>query len=140
MSALSALRDLRHSVGLKQQEFAALLGVPVETLRTWDSGRRPLPPHILHHAKNVVTEQPRNTELVSLDQLAHEFGIHQRTLRAAARTGRLTVQFLTRSAFGRPVRRTTRQAVAAFKERFYRQSYSRTAPKPQPPDGMYVPV
>ena len=34
---------------------------------------------------------PRDTELFSLDQLAHELGVHPRTLRAAARTGHLAV-------------------------------------------------
>jgi hypothetical protein len=41
----------------------------------------------------------------SIDQLAREFGIHERTLRAAARSGRLVVELSTRSAFGRPIRR-----------------------------------
>ena len=54
---MSELRDLRRAIGLKQEEFAALLGVPMETLRTWDSGRRPLPTQILERAKKVVAER-----------------------------------------------------------------------------------
>ena len=38
-------------------------------------------------------------------KLARELGIHERTLRSAARTGHLCVQFLSRSAFGRPIAR-----------------------------------
>jgi len=34
------LRALRRAVNLSQQEFAALLGVPINTFRMWDSGLR----------------------------------------------------------------------------------------------------
>ena len=33
-SAMNALRELRHTANLGQREFAALLSVPLETLRT----------------------------------------------------------------------------------------------------------
>ena len=39
-SAMTEIRELRRAAGLKQREFAALLSVPLQTLRTWDSGRR----------------------------------------------------------------------------------------------------
>lgn len=117
---MGELRDLRRAVDLKQEEFAALLPVPLETLRTWDSGRRSTPAHILQRARKVVADRPRDTELLSLDQLARELGVHQRTLRAAARTGRLDVQFSSRSVFGRPVRRATRVAGARFMDTHYR--------------------
>jgi DNA-binding transcriptional regulator YiaG len=116
---MGELRDLRRAVDLKQEEFAALLAVPLETLRPWDSGRRPPPAQILQRARKLVAERPRNTELLSLDRLARELGVHQRTLRAAARTGRLDVQFASRSVFGRPVRYATRAAGARFMERHY---------------------
>ena len=32
--------DLRRTIGLGQREFAALLSIPLETFRPWDSGRR----------------------------------------------------------------------------------------------------
>ena len=76
------------------------------------------------HAKDpleaIVAEYARQHEPLSLDQLASELGIHQRTLRAAARTGRLDVQFASRSVFGRPVRYATRAAGARFMEIHYR--------------------
>ena len=34
------VRDLRRQVHLTQQEFAAKLGVPVETIRNWEQGKR----------------------------------------------------------------------------------------------------
>ena len=34
------VRDLRRRVRLTQQEFAARLGVPVETIRNWEQGKR----------------------------------------------------------------------------------------------------
>jgi putative transcriptional regulator len=35
-----AVRDLRQRVHLTQIEFAARLGVPVETIRNWEQGKR----------------------------------------------------------------------------------------------------
>jgi putative transcriptional regulator len=35
-----AVRDLRQRARLTQQEFAARLGVPVETIRNWEQGKR----------------------------------------------------------------------------------------------------
>ena len=34
------VRDLRRRARLTQQEFAAKLGVPVETIRNWEQGKR----------------------------------------------------------------------------------------------------
>ena len=34
------VRDLRRRTRLTQQEFAAKLGVPVETIRNWEQGKR----------------------------------------------------------------------------------------------------
>lgn len=39
-SALPAVRDLRRRAQLTQTEFAARLGVPVETIRNWEQGKR----------------------------------------------------------------------------------------------------
>ena len=35
-----AVRDLRRRARLTQQQFAARLGVPVETIRNWEQGKR----------------------------------------------------------------------------------------------------
>jgi putative transcriptional regulator len=35
-----AVRDLRQRAQLTQQQFAARLGVPVETIRNWEQGKR----------------------------------------------------------------------------------------------------
>jgi putative transcriptional regulator len=40
MAALPAVRELRRRSRLTQQEFAARLGVPVETIRNWEQGKR----------------------------------------------------------------------------------------------------
>jgi DNA-binding transcriptional regulator YiaG len=118
---MTALRDLRRAADLSQQEFATLIHVPVNTFRMWDSGLRPTPAHLLQRAAVAVADHARDTELVSLDQLARELGVHQRTLRAAARTGRLQVTFSSRSAFGRPIRLATRTAARAFIRKDYRR-------------------
>jgi|RhiMetdeSRZDD1v2_1073273.scaffolds.fasta_scaffold23280_4 DNA-binding transcriptional regulator YiaG len=131
---VNALRELRRSIGLKQEEFALLLQVPLETLRTWDSGRRAVPARVFAEAKHVVADRPRQTELLSLDVLARELGVDERTLRAAARSGRLVVEFSPRFAFGRPIRQATRAAAAQFIRRCYRRCYSRYCAKPTPPN------
>jgi putative transcriptional regulator len=38
--APAAVRDLRRRARLTQTEFAAKLGVPVETIRNWEQGKR----------------------------------------------------------------------------------------------------
>ena len=35
-----SVRDLRHRTSLTQTEFARRLGVPVETIRNWEQGKR----------------------------------------------------------------------------------------------------
>ena len=135
--AMTALRDLRRTADLSQQELAALLDVPLNTLRMWDSGLRLTPAHHLRRAALAVADHYRNAELVSLDQLARELGVHQRTLRAAARTGRLQVTFSSRSVFGRPVRLATRTAARAFMRKDYRRYSGQSravAPLPSVPD------
>jgi putative transcriptional regulator len=39
-ASLPAVRDLRRRAQLTQLEFAARLGVPVETIRNWEQGKR----------------------------------------------------------------------------------------------------
>ena len=40
LAAAPEVRDLRRRAHLTQQEFAARLGVPVETIRNWEQGKR----------------------------------------------------------------------------------------------------
>ena len=40
VAASPAVRDLRRRARLTQLEFAARLGVPVETIRNWEQGKR----------------------------------------------------------------------------------------------------
>jgi DNA-binding transcriptional regulator YiaG len=96
----------------------------------WDSGLRTTPAGIVDRLRVAVDQRVRNSELLSLDQLASELHIHERTLRDAARSGRLDVQLSSRSAYGRPIRRATRRAAALFMERYYRKSFSRFASRP----------
>ncbi len=39
-AAMPEVRDLRRRARLTQQEFAAKVGVPVETIRNWEQGKR----------------------------------------------------------------------------------------------------
>lgn len=87
---------MRRPADLSQQEFAALMHVPVNTFRMWDSGLRPTPPDAVQRARLAVTKHAPNTQFVSLDQLACELRVHARTLRAAACIGSLVVRFSSR--------------------------------------------
>ena len=40
VAASLMVRDLRHRASLTQTEFARRLGVPVETIRNWEQGKR----------------------------------------------------------------------------------------------------
>ena len=134
----SEIYRLRVQLQLSQPQFAGLLRVAAETYRTWDSGRRRAPAALLDKARELaVARDPRR--LWSLQELATELGVHVRTLRDAARSGRLEVMYENRTVFRNPVPRATLAAGLAFLERYYRQSYSRFASKPRPPERTRVP-
>ena len=135
---LCEIRALRLQLELSQTEFAAVLGVAAETYRTWDSGRRAVPEPWVNKARALAAREDPARRW-SLAALAAELGVHVRTLRNAARSGRLRVTFEHRVVFGHLVPRATRAAGRAFVERYYKQSYSRTAPTPTPPQHTPVP-
>ena len=133
---MHALRELRRTAGLSQQECADLIATPLNTFRMWDSGQRPVPVPMLRRAREALEYRAHQNELLPLDRLASELGVHVRTLQAAARTGRLEVRFSTRSVFGRPMRLTTRAAGEHFKRTHYRRFAGQTvcaAPLPAVP-------
>jgi DNA-binding transcriptional regulator YiaG len=134
----SEIRDLRSRLHLSQPQFAALLGVSAETYRTWDSGRRAVPAAWLDKARDLAAANDPLRPW-SLQDLATELGVHVRTLRDAARSGRLQVTYENQVVFRNPVPRSTIAAGRAFMERYYRQSYSRFAAKPRPPKRICVP-
>ena len=125
---MATLREIRLATSQSQRAFAAQLEIPVQTYRPLDSGRRRTPTALLDRAADILKQHRHDTELFTVDVLAREYHIHPRTLRAAARDGRLQVHFSNRAVFGRPLRLATRGAVDDFVRRFYRQRYSRFAP------------
>ena len=120
-AAMNELRELRREIGLGQREFAALLSIPLETFRPWDSGRRVVSGAVLQRAREAVAAHQRQQEQLPLDQLARELHVHVRTLQAAVRTGRLAAHFSVKSVFGRPRRLATRAAAAQFMATHYRR-------------------
>ncbi len=131
--AMNVLRDLRRDAGLTQHEFATLLETPTNTFRMWDSGLRPIPTHVLQRARRATVEHARQTQLLPLSELAAEFGVHLRTLQAAARTGRLDVHFSEQSVFGRPRQVASRSAAGRFTRTHYRRFAGQAAcPAPLP--------
>jgi DNA-binding transcriptional regulator YiaG len=132
------IRDIRLRLGLTQPRFAALIGVSPETYRTWDSGRRPVPDRCIDKARALaVTHDPDRR--MSLQELATTLGVHVRTLRDAARSGRLEVVYDNRVVFRNLVPRATLAAGRRFMERYYRRSYSRFSPRPDAPQRWNVP-
>ena len=131
---MATLREIRLAIGQSQRAFAAQLEIPFQTYRPLDSGRRRTPTALLDRAAGILDRHRHDTELFTVDVLARDIHIHPRTLRAAARDGRLQVHFSNRAVFGRPLRLASRGAVDEFVQRFYRQRYSRFAPSlPQVP-------
>jgi DNA-binding transcriptional regulator YiaG len=120
----SPLREIRLRVGVSQAECAAALGVAVETFRTWDAGRRPAPDAVIERAKTLKSRLSVN-ERLPLWVLAEEFHVNVRTLRAAARDGRLSATFTPRPVFGRLTATATREAAAKFMATWYRRTYGR---------------
>jgi transcriptional regulator with XRE-family HTH domain len=110
---MTPLRNCRLAVGMSQAEFAARLGASVETYRTWDSGRRPTPVLMLEKALQW-SEAAAGNQLLSLPRLAAILGVHVRTLRRAAKDGRLEVEYGNRTLFGNPIPRATLAAAYAF--------------------------
>ena len=109
---VTALREIRTRLHLSQAQLAARLNVSVEVLRLWDSGRRPTPAAIVTSAERQGPDP--EAQLLPLRQLAVRFEVHVRTLRAAARDGRLQVTFANHAFFGRSVALATGRAVATF--------------------------
>jgi DNA-binding transcriptional regulator YiaG len=132
-AAMNELRELRRAIGLGQREFAALLSIPLETFRPWDSERRVVSVAVLQRAREVVSHYQRQHERLPLCQLAKELHVHIRTLQAAVRTGRLTAHFAVQSVFGRPKRLATRAAAEQFMAMHYRRySGQEVCPAPLP--------
>ena len=104
------LRECRIALGQSQATFAAMLGVSPESYRTWDAGRRATPPKMLARARVLATHR---------NDLALLVGVHVKTLRAAARDGRLPVTYDTRTTFRRLRARATPAAAKAFRRSYY---------------------
>jgi DNA-binding transcriptional regulator YiaG len=111
----------RRQLGLSQAELAAVLSVPRNSLRMWDSGLRPTPSTVLDQARAAAAEAVRDQQPLLLPALAAQLHVHVRTLQAAARTGRLEVRYSTRSVFGRSLRLSTLAAGKAFLRTYYKR-------------------
>ena len=112
------LRECRIALGKSQAAFAARLGVSPESYRTWDAGRRATPPKMLARARALATHRDDHA-LLPLPVLALLIGVHVKTLRLAARDGRLPVTYDTRTTFRRLRARATPVAAWAFRRSYY---------------------
>ena len=112
------LRECRIALGQSQAAFALMLGVSPESYRTWDAGRRATPPKILARARALATHRDDHA-LLPLPVLALLIGVHVKTLRSAARDGRLPVTYDTRTTFRRLRARATPAAAKAFRRSYY---------------------
>ena len=112
------LRECRIALGQSQAAFAAMLGASPESYRTWDSGRRATPPQVMARARALATHRDDHA-LLPLSVLALIIGVHVKTLRAAARDGRLPVIYDTRTTFRRLRARATLADARAFRRSYY---------------------
>ena len=112
------LRECRIALGKSQAAFAAMLGVSPESYRTWDAGRRATPPTMLARARALATYRDDHARL-PLPVLALLVGVHVKTLRSAARDGRLSVTYDTRTTFRHLRARATPAAARAFRQSYY---------------------
>jgi DNA-binding transcriptional regulator YiaG len=116
----SILRQFRQVLQISQAAFAEQLGVPVESYRTWDSGRRTPPDAVVQRARGLAAH-PNDVELLPLASLAPLVSVHVRTLQAAARDGRLTVVYDTRTTFRRLRPKATLRSAVDFRQHRYGQ-------------------
>ena len=112
------LCECRIALGQSQAAFAAMLGASPESYRTWDAGRRATPPQVMARAKALATHRDEHARL-SLPVLALLIGVHVKTLRAAARDGRLPVTYDTRTTFRQLRARATLVAAWAFRRSYF---------------------
>ena len=112
------LRECRIALGKSQAAFAAMLGVSPESYRTWDAGRRATPPKLLARARALAAHR-NDQDLLPLPVLALLIGVHVKTLRVAARDGRLPVTYDTKTTFRRLRARATPAAARAFRRLYY---------------------
>jgi len=130
-SASSPIRALRVARGLSQRQFAAQLGVSLESYRPWDAGRRDVPEDIWDRA-HALARAPDREVPIPLSALARALRVNACTLRAAARDGRLAVTTPPPGA-GTPILLATRQAGETFMHTFYKRTTRFTA-RPAAPD------
>ena len=131
------LRECRIALGKSQAAFAAMLGVSPESYRTWDAGRRATPPKLLARAHALATHRG-DRALLPLPVLALLIGVHVKTLRAAARDGRLPVTYDTRTTFRRLRARATLAAATQFRHAYYGRQV-RPPDRREPPSWASVP-
>jgi hypothetical protein len=78
------LRQCRYALALSIQ-FAAQLGVSLETYRTWDSGRRPVRPDVLARANELALRADPHA-LRPLETLARLIHVHVKRCRRPPET------------------------------------------------------
>ena len=131
------LRECRIALGQSQAAFAAMLGVSPESYRTWDAGRRATPPKLLARARALATHR-NDQELLPLPVLALLIDVHVKTLRAAARDGRLPVTYDTKTTFRQLRARATLAAATQFRHAYYGRQV-RPVDRREPPSWASVP-
>ena len=91
---------------------------PPNRIGRGDAGRRATPPKILARARVLATHRDEQA-LLPLPVLALLIGVHVKTLRSAARDGRLSVTYDTRTTFRRLRARATPADARAFRRSYY---------------------
>ena len=85
---MNEIRELRRTARLSQRALAEVIGVPVNTFRIWDSLLRRTPVPVLHGARAALSDRDHQNELLALDRLASELGVHLRNRCFSSQTAR----------------------------------------------------
>ena len=121
------LRACREALACSQAAFAPSLESPRTPIACGTPGRRPTPGRILDRARVLVTHQ-HDQQPLPLSILATMIGVHVRTLRNAARDGRLAVTYDTRTTFRRLRGYATPADARAFRQSYYGKSVRAEGP------------
>ena len=134
----SSARDRPSPSSTRRSTVAAamrgVVGVPVNTFRMWDRGLRPTPVGFLDRLRIAIAQRNLDSELLSLDQLARELHVHQRTLRDAAH-GAVLQKSLSRFASRPPVSITR---IPIHYDRQLKRLRRRDCPCCQPPTSLHI--
>lgn len=56
------IKEIRKAAGITQKEFSELLGIPIDTVKSWESGRRKSPEWVEKLITEKLNAMQKNTD------------------------------------------------------------------------------